>query len=208
MKVLVFVFVALFIIFGIGMFWQDDSGGSLIERWGQSDGGTDFQGQQTGQTGGSGDGTTGGDGQDETGSGGEDGGGFTEGGGALINSQFGYITSYDTIGQSLPQTDLSPTLISTEYNWINSNTANIVLSVTIENSGEQTSFAYTVEFTFNNAIREVVVPAMPALSFYVAHVTYNNINIGNYNAVIVVDKNNEVTEADENNNRAEQEVFV
>ena len=82
------------------------------------------------------------------------------------------------------------------------------MGITIENSGEQTTSTHVVEIKFNNVVQEVVVPAMPALSFYVAQASYDNVNSGNHNLVVIVDKNNEITESNEDNNRVEQEVFV
>ena len=203
-KVLVFVIVSLLLIVGLVILSNDNFAQKLRNVFVNND--NDGLGAQGQQTGGDGDGTT--IGSDGSTGGGQGGGGSTGGGGAPINSQFGYIFSYDTLGQSPSQTDLSPTFISTEYNWINQNTANIILGITIENSGEQTTSTHVVEIKFNNVVQEVVVPAMPALSFYVAQASYDNVNSGNHNLVVIVDKNNEITESNEDNNRVEQEVFV
>jgi len=212
-KVLVFVIVSLLLIVGLVILSNDNFAQKLKGVFGQGNQRQNAGGQQLGGqdgsgqgTGGDGDGTT--IGSDGSTGGGQGGGGSTGGGGAPINSQFGYIFSYDTLGQSPSQTDLSPTFISTEYNWINQNTANIILGITIENSGEQTTSTHVVEIKFNNVVQEVVVPAMPALSFYVAQASYDNVNSGNHNLVVIVDKNNEITESNEDNNRVEQEVFV
>lgn len=203
MKLLTFVVVFLvgFLVVGVAVFWQDDSGKSLIDRIGQSGDGQNSQGQQqvgsidTGQS-------------DSSGSGGQYAGSDLSQPHVPFATT-GYIINYDLIGQTTLETDLSLNTFSTSYNWRSPNNADIILQLKIENNGLATISPSTVKVDFSGGeSKEVELPILEAYSYKILEIPYDGVEQGAYNLKISIDYRNLIAESSEDNNVIDVEVFV
>ena len=199
---LVAIFLVVLIAVSVIVGFRSGKKGSADEGASTTGGGQ--QGQQQGQ-GGDGSGTTTGNGQ------GQQGTDEQQGQPTLISAPAsGYIINYETLGQSPPQTDYVPTIFSVSYDWVNSNTANIYIDITIENNGEATTTPTEVEITISGLSSQVLqLGPMQSAAFSTVRASYQNVPTGATHTVTVkVDKDNLIPEGNEENNLLVSEEVV
>ncbi len=103
------------------------------------------------------------------------------------------------------RSDIVPSLIEISYNWINEDTAGIIVRALIENNGgDPTPHELKMKILFTlkpeNKTQILELPAIEAQAFHVSEASFNNTKKGNRVIEVYADSENIVLETDDNNN--------
>ena len=193
-KVLLFTLGAIFIILLFVLVWKDDSGQSLIDRFGQYGSGAGGAGQQT--DGGSGDGSTGyGSGINQP----EQEDILT---GQVIATEGGGFPIYISDGSTLSDIgDITIGNYAFRYSWSGTILNSVILDVTVQNMGATSTIPTVLRADLSGMdVQDVNVPAIAPSSAVTVSVSYANPSQGSHTLFLSADFGNAFSESDEDNN--------